>query len=73
MSGNRESSELTRSGDTEGEWVDFPTSSDPDPWAAVLRKADWDAKGAVMTSLAVALRFARYNYRSGNSRLPAAY
>jgi hypothetical protein len=100
MSGYRELSEPTRSG--EGEWVDFPASSDPDPWAALLRKANrlapilietqqgengslpgrtpmvtrkpsdhpampdhgllrhhfsfGDAKGAAMTSLAVALR-----------------
>jgi hypothetical protein len=91
----------------EGDWVDFPASSDPDPWALLLGKANrlppmlietqqggnasspgrtpmvkhkpsnhlaitdhgslrarhyfsfadyWDAKGAVMTSLAVALR-----------------
>jgi hypothetical protein len=31
--------EPTRSGDTEAEWVDFPASSDADPWATLLRKA----------------------------------
>jgi hypothetical protein len=39
MSEYREPSEPARSGDTEGKWVDFPTSPDPDPWAALLRKA----------------------------------
>jgi hypothetical protein len=105
MSEYREPTEPTPSGDTKGEWVDFPASSAADPWAALLREANglppilterqqggnaslpgrtpmvkrkssnhlaiadhgllearhhfadyWDAKGAVMTSLAVALR-----------------
>jgi hypothetical protein len=99
MSEYQQLSEPTRFG--EGEWVDFPASSEADPWTALLRKANhlppmidgrngslpgrtpmvtrkrsnhpaiadhgllrhhfsfvnyWDAKGAVMTSLAVALR-----------------
>jgi hypothetical protein len=104
MSEYREPPEPTRSGDAEGEWVDFPASSAADPWATLLSKANGlppmlaetqrgetashpgrtpmvkhkltdhfatanngvleashhfsvaDAKGAVMTSLAVALR-----------------
>jgi hypothetical protein len=107
MSGYREPLEPTRSGDTEGEWVDFPTSSDPEPMGSPLEESKppspdlietqqggntslpgrtpmvkrqpsnhlpiadhgllkarhrfsfadyWDANGAVMTSLAVALR-----------------
>jgi hypothetical protein len=70
MSGYRELLEPTRSGETEGEWVDFPASPEPDPWAALLRNANrlppdasrgdyWSAKraeGAMMTSVAVALR-----------------
>ena len=50
--------------------MDFPASPEPDPWAALLRKANrlpadvsrgdrWSAKraeGAMMTSVAIALR-----------------
>jgi|GEM_PF-4241034 hypothetical protein len=32
-----EISEPTRPG--EGDWVDFPASPEPDPWAALLREA----------------------------------
>jgi hypothetical protein len=70
MSEYRELSEPTHSGGAEGDWVDFPASPDPDPWAALLRQANhlppdvsrgdyWDAKrvgGAVVTSVAIALR-----------------
>jgi hypothetical protein len=38
MSGYRDPSKLTHSGD--GEWVDFPASPDPDPWGALLRQAN---------------------------------
>jgi hypothetical protein len=70
MSGYRQLSEPTHSGETEGDWVDFPASRDPDPWAALSREANrlppdvscgeyWDDKrvgGAVVTSVAIALR-----------------
>ena len=70
MSGYRELLEPTRSGETGGDWVDFPASLEPDPWGALLRKANrhapdvsrsdnWNAKrveGAMLTSVAVALR-----------------
>jgi hypothetical protein len=70
MSGYRQLSEPTHSVETEGDWVDFPASPDPDPWAALLRQANrlppdvsrgdyWDVKhvgGAVVTSVAIALR-----------------
>jgi len=36
----REISELTGSGQTEGDWVDFPASPEPDPWGALLRQAN---------------------------------
>ena len=36
----RELSEPTRLGESKGDWVDFPASSVPDPWAALLREAD---------------------------------
>jgi hypothetical protein len=35
----REISEPTRSEETEGDWVDFPPSPHPDPWAALMREA----------------------------------
>jgi len=70
MSGYREPSRPRSSGETGGDWVDFPASPEPDPWAALLRKANrlppdfsrgdnWSAKrveGAMMTSVAVAIR-----------------
>jgi hypothetical protein len=70
MSGYRQLSEPTHSGETEGDWVDFAASPDPDPWAALSREANrlppdvsrgeyWDDKrvgGAVVTSVAIALR-----------------
>ncbi len=70
MSGYRELSKPTHSGEAEGDWVDFPASPGPDPWAALLTQANqlpadisrgdyWDAKhvgGAVATSIAIALR-----------------
>jgi hypothetical protein len=37
MSRYSEISEPTRLG--EGDWVDFPASPEPDPWAALLREA----------------------------------
>ncbi len=37
MSGHRE---LTHSGASEGEWVDFPACEDPDPWGTLLGRAD---------------------------------
>jgi hypothetical protein len=37
MSGYRKLSERARPTETEGDWVDFPTSPDPDPWATLLR------------------------------------
>jgi hypothetical protein len=40
MSGHRELSEATGSGETEGDWVDFPASPDPDPWATLMRGAN---------------------------------
>jgi hypothetical protein len=66
----RELSEPTRSEEAEGEWVNFPASPNPDPWAALLREAnrappvvpyedDRETKaggGAMMTSVAIALR-----------------
>jgi hypothetical protein len=30
----------TRPGEREGDWVDFPASPEPDPWAALLREAN---------------------------------
>jgi hypothetical protein len=70
MPGFRELSEPTHSEKTEGDWVDFPASPDPDPWGTLLREANhlapdvsrggyWDAKrvgGVVMASLGVVLR-----------------
>ena len=70
MSGYREPSKPRSSGETGGDWVDFPASQEPDPWAALLRKANrrppdvsggdnWSAKrveGAMMTSVGIALR-----------------
>jgi hypothetical protein len=65
----RELSEPTRSEEGKGEWVNFPASPDPDPWAALLREANCvppvvpcddyreTKRGAAMvTSLAIALR-----------------
>jgi hypothetical protein len=40
MSGYRDPSEPTVSIAAESEWVDFPASPDPDPWAALLRDAN---------------------------------
>jgi hypothetical protein len=70
MSGYREPSKPTLSEETEGDWVDFPASPDPDPWASLLKGANhfppdasrggcWNAKrggSAVVTSLAIGLR-----------------
>jgi hypothetical protein len=70
MSGYRERLELTRLQATEGEWVDFPASPDPDPWGTLLKEAnrlssngascnDWDPKrmgGAMLTSVNIAVR-----------------
>ena len=70
MSGYRERSQLTISQETEGEWVDFPASPEPDPWGTLLNGAnrvpanvssgsDWDARrmgGAMMTSFNIAVR-----------------
>jgi hypothetical protein len=61
MSGYRH---LSHSGKTEGDWVDFPPSPEPDPWATLLREANRpnrnrDAehvRGDVVTPIAVALR-----------------
>jgi hypothetical protein len=36
----RERSELTYSGEGGGDWVDFPASPEPDPWAALMREAN---------------------------------
>ena len=35
----RERSEPTRSAEAGGDWVDFPASTEPDPWSALLREA----------------------------------
>jgi hypothetical protein len=32
--------ELTHSGVTEGDWVDFPPSPHPDPWGTLLKQAN---------------------------------
>jgi hypothetical protein len=40
MSRYRELSEPTHPGETDGDWVDFPASLEPDPWAALLREAN---------------------------------
>jgi hypothetical protein len=67
MSGYRELSGPTHSEETEQNWVDFPTSPDRDPWAALVRQPnleisrgdDWDVKrpaGGVATSVAIAIR-----------------
>jgi hypothetical protein len=66
----RELSEPTRSEEAKGEWVNFPHSPDPDPWAALVREANRvpsvvpcpdyretkPGGGGVMTSVAIALR-----------------
>jgi hypothetical protein len=36
----RELSEPTRSEEAKGEWVNFPASPNPDPWATLMRQAD---------------------------------
>jgi hypothetical protein len=41
----RELSEQTRSGESGGDWVDFPASPEPDPWAALIREANRFAPG----------------------------
>jgi hypothetical protein len=52
----------TRSEEAKGEWVNFPASPKPDPWAALLREANRvprhtrPAAGLMMTTIAVALR-----------------
>jgi hypothetical protein len=64
MSGYRHLSKPTHSGKTEEDWVDFPASFDPDPWATLLREPnrlnpDGDAEhaaGAAVTPIAIALR-----------------
>jgi hypothetical protein len=61
---DRELSKLRHSGATDGDWVDFPASPDPDPWSALLRSANHlppegraqRARGVVVTSVAIALR-----------------
>jgi hypothetical protein len=66
----RELSEPTRYEEAKGEWVDFPASPNPDPWAALMREANrvtpvvprYDYRktkpegGAMKTSVAIALR-----------------
>ena len=64
MSGYRELSKPTHSGATDGDWVDFPASPDPDPWSALLREANHlppegraeHVRSAIVTSVAMALR-----------------
>jgi len=68
MSGCRELLEPVCSGETGGDWVHFPASPEADPWAAlkannlppdVSRGDNWStrrAEGAMMTSVAMALR-----------------
>jgi hypothetical protein len=67
MSGYLELSEPMHSGETEQDWVDFPASPDPDPWATLLRGRRPDVagggysdarrvRGAVATALAITLR-----------------
>jgi hypothetical protein len=64
MSGYRELSKPTHWGATDGGWMDFPASPDPDPWSAFLREAnhlppEGDAehvRGAVVASVGIALR-----------------
>jgi hypothetical protein len=63
MSGYRELSKPTHSGATDGDWVDFPASPDPDPWSALLRENHLPpegraehVRGAIVTSVAMALR-----------------
>jgi hypothetical protein len=66
----RELSEPTRSEEGKREWVNFPASPNPDPWAALLREANRVPRivpsddyrqtkpggGLMMTSVAIALR-----------------
>jgi hypothetical protein len=70
MSAYRELSKSAHSEETAGDWVDFPATTGPDPWAALLRQANhtpsdasrgvhWDARGVggvVATTVAMALR-----------------
>jgi hypothetical protein len=70
MSAYRELSKSAHSGETAGDWVDFPATTGPDPWATLLRQANhlpsdvsrgshWDAtrvRGAVVASAAIAVR-----------------
>jgi hypothetical protein len=59
---HRELSEPTHSGEAKGEWVNFPASPNPDPWAALLREANRVPRHTkprgrlMMTTVAVALR-----------------
>jgi hypothetical protein len=59
---HHELSEPTRSEEAKGEWVNFPASPKPDPWAALLREANRvprhnkPREGLMMTTIAVALR-----------------
>jgi hypothetical protein len=46
--GCRELSEPARPGESQGDWVDFPASPVPDPWAALLREASRFAHGVFM-------------------------
>jgi hypothetical protein len=66
----RELLEPTHSEEAKGEWVNFPASPTPDPWAALLREANHvtpivpcddyrqtkPGRGLMMTSAAIALR-----------------
>jgi hypothetical protein len=58
----RELSKPTHQRETGGDWVDFPPSPDPDPWAKLLREANRlpsdsrSMRGIVVTSVAIALR-----------------
>jgi hypothetical protein len=66
----RELSEPTHSEEAKGEWVNFPASPNPDPWAALLREANRvppivprdgyrqtkPGAGLIMTSVGIALR-----------------
>jgi hypothetical protein len=54
--------EPARSEESKGEWVNFPATPNPDPWAALLREANRVPRhtkpsgGLIMTTMAVALR-----------------
>jgi hypothetical protein len=64
MSAYRHPAKPTHSEKAGEDWVDFPVSPDPDPWATLMREAgrlhaDEGAKrvgGAVVTSVGIALR-----------------